>query len=181
MIYCMCVKGNVCDWTVGVKRNIQYILLPHEGQWGVVMTKQHLRSKVWQQGTEWTAERNVKFCHLGLTWRANSFIRWAETRSGGKVGVVQISLCFKTSVFSVHSQHGHIQNILEHFMLPSADQLHRSVGFIFPVGLGTCPHCQRYQNLVHWTWHYCAWLAANWTDLNPSWEEKTLDPTIQVT
>ncbi len=27
-------------------------------------------------------------------------------------------------------------------------------------GLGTCPHCQRYQKLVQWPWCYCAWLAS---------------------
>ncbi len=31
--------------------------------------------------------------------------------------------------------------------------------FHFPAGLGTCPHCQRYQKLVQWPWLYCAWLA----------------------
>ncbi len=30
--------------------------------------------------------------------------------------------------------------------------------FHFPAGLGTCPHCQRYQKLVQWPWCYCAWL-----------------------
>ena len=30
----------------------------------------------------------------------------------------------------------------------------------FPTGLGTCPHCQKYQNLVQWPWCYCAWLAS---------------------
>ncbi len=32
--------------------------------------------------------------------------------------------------------------------------------FHFPAGLGTCPHCQRYQKLVQWPWYYCAWLAS---------------------
>ncbi len=32
--------------------------------------------------------------------------------------------------------------------------------FHFPAGLGTCPHCQRYQKLVRWPWCYCAWLAS---------------------
>ncbi len=32
--------------------------------------------------------------------------------------------------------------------------------FNFPAGLGTCPHCQRYQKLVQWPWCYCAWLAS---------------------
>ncbi len=32
--------------------------------------------------------------------------------------------------------------------------------FHFPTGLGTCPHCQRYQKLVQWPWCWCAWLAS---------------------
>ncbi len=32
--------------------------------------------------------------------------------------------------------------------------------FHFPAGLGTCPHCQRYQKLVQGPWCYCAWLAS---------------------
>ncbi len=32
--------------------------------------------------------------------------------------------------------------------------------FHFPAGLGTCPHCQRYQKLVQWPWCYCAWLTS---------------------
>ncbi len=32
--------------------------------------------------------------------------------------------------------------------------------FNFPAGLGTCPHCQRYQKLFQWPWCYCAWLAS---------------------
>ncbi len=28
--------------------------------------------------------------------------------------------------------------------------------FHFPAGLGTCPHCQRYQKLVQWSWCNCA-------------------------
>ncbi len=40
--------------------------------------------------------------------------------------------------------------------------------FHFPAGLGTCPHCQRYQKLVQWPWCYCAWLASKlaWVSMN---------------
>ncbi len=64
-------------------------------------------------------------------------------------------------VFSeVHSQRSIYQDILEHFMLPSADKLYGDAWFNFPAGLITCPHCQRYQKLVQWPWCYCAWLAS---------------------
>ncbi len=68
--------------------------------------------------------------------------------------------------------------------------------FHFPAGLGTCPHCQRYQKLVQWPWCYCAWLASKlawpephresmvylWNHMVLSrgrWE--TPDPTMQMT
>ncbi len=52
------------------------------------------------------------------------------------------------------------QEMSEHVMLPSADKLYGDADFHFPAGLGTCPHCQRYQKLVQWPWCYCAWLAS---------------------
>ncbi len=38
------------------------------------------------------------------------------------------------------------QEILEHFMLPSADQLFKDADLHFPAE--TCPHCQKHQKLV---------------------------------
>ncbi len=55
------------------------------------------------------------------------------------------------------------QDILEHFMLPSADQLFKRCWFHFPSGFGTCPHCQKHQKLVKWPWCWCAWLASKLT------------------
>ncbi len=51
------------------------------------------------------------------------------------------------------------QEILEHFHASLWKALWRC-WFHFPAGLGTCPHCQRYQKLVQWPWCYCAWLAS---------------------
>ncbi len=69
------------------------------------------------------------------------------------------------------------QGILEHFMhfrfhFPAGDAdfifqqemlisfSSRRCWFHFPAGIGTYPHCQRYQKLVQWPWCYCAWLAS---------------------
>ncbi len=54
------------------------------------------------------------------------------------------SLCFLKSTVNIAIY----KDILEHFMLPSADKLYGDADFILPEGLGTCPHCQRYQKLV---------------------------------
>ncbi len=51
------------------------------------------------------------------------------------------------------------QDILEHFMLRSADKLYGDADF-------TCPHCQKYQKLVQWPWCYCEWLSSK-----PVWPE----------
>ncbi len=72
-----------------------------------------------------------------------SVMIWAAMSSAG-VG----PLCFLKSTVNAAIY----QEILEHLMLPSADKLYG--------GLGTCPHCQRYQKLVQWPWCYCAWLAS---------------------
>ncbi len=77
-----------------------------------------------------------------------SVMIWAAMSSAG-VG----PLCFLKSTVNAAIY----QEILEHFMLPQA--LWRC-WFHFPAGLGTCPHCQRYQKLVQWPWCYCAWLAS---------------------
>ncbi len=54
--------------------------------------------------------------------------------------------------------------------------------FHFPVGLGTCPHCQRYQKLIQWPWCYCAWLVSKLAWPEPHWESRweTPDPTMQM-
>ncbi len=54
------------------------------------------------------------------------------------------SLCFLKSTVNAAIN----QDILEHFMLPFADKLYGDANFIFQQDIGTCPHCQRYQNLV---------------------------------
>ncbi len=40
------------------------------------------------------------------------------------------------------------QDILEHFMLPSADKLYGDADFIFQQDLAPAQHCQKYQKLV---------------------------------
>ncbi len=42
-----------------------------------------------------------------------------------------ICWCWSTVFFEVHSQHSIYQDILEHFMLPSADKLYGDADFIF--------------------------------------------------
>ncbi len=62
-------------------------------------------------------------------------------------------------VSEVHSQRSHLPG---NFRALHASFCWQALWswFHFPAGLGTCPHCQRYQKLVQWPWCYCAWLAS---------------------
>ncbi len=93
-----------------------------------------------------------------------SVMIWAAMSSAG-VG----PLCFLKSRVNAAIY----QEILEHFMLSSADKLYGDADFIFQedfqeVSVTTCSHWQRYQTLVQWLWCYCAWLASKltWPELH---------------
>ncbi len=63
-------------------------------------------------------------------------------------------------VFWVHSQRSHLPGNFRALHASFCWQALWRCWFHFPAGLGTCPHCQRYQKLVQWPWCYCAWLAS---------------------
>ncbi len=63
-------------------------------------------------------------------------------------------------VFWVHSQRSHLPGNFRALHASFRWQALWRCWFHFPAGLGTCPHCQRYQKLVQWPWCYCAWLAS---------------------
>ncbi len=68
--------------------------------------------------------------------------------------------CWFTVFSEVHSQCSHLPG---HFIALHASfcwQVLWRCWFHFPAGIGTCPHCQRYQKLVQWPWCYCPWLAS---------------------
>ncbi len=76
------------------------------------------------------------------------------------LGCVVICWCWSTVFSEVHSQHSHLP---WHFRALQASFCWQALWrcwFHFPAGLGTCPHCQRYQKLVQWPWCSCAWLAS---------------------
>ncbi len=76
------------------------------------------------------------------------------------LGCHVICWCWFTVFFEVHSQRSHQTG---HFSALHASFYWKALWrcwFHFPAGLGTCPHCQRYQKLVQWPLCYCAWLAS---------------------
>ncbi len=102
-------------------------------------------------------------------WSFQSVMIWGAMSSAG-VG----PLCFLKS-----SQHSHLPG---HFRACHASFCWQALWrcwFHFPAGLGSCPHCQRYQKLVQWPWCYCAWLASKLAWPEPHREEDERHQTQQ--
>ncbi len=86
---------------------------------------------------------SVKFPQLVMIWAAMS-----------SAGVGPLSF------LKVHSQCSHLPRKFRALHAAFCWQALWRCWFHFPAGLGTCPHCQRYQKLVQWPWCYCAWLVS---------------------
>ncbi len=76
------------------------------------------------------------------------------------LGCHVICWCWSTVFSEVHSQRSHLPGNFRPLHASFCWQALWRCWFHFPAGLGTCPHCQRYQKLVQWPWCYCAWLAS---------------------
>ncbi len=76
------------------------------------------------------------------------------------LGCHVICWCWSTVFSEVHSQRSHLPGDFRALHASFCWQALWRCWFHFPAGLGTCPHCQRYQKLVQWPWCYCAWLAS---------------------
>ncbi len=111
----------------------------------------HLEIKVWSLEEESTRKAQNPSCLKSSVKFPQSVRIWGAVTSAG-VG----PLCFIKSKVNAAVY----QEILEHFMLPSADKLYGDADFLFQQDFSTCPHCQRYQKLVQLPWCYCAWLAS---------------------
>ncbi len=79
------------------------------------------------------------------------------------LGCHVICWCWSTVFSEVHSQRSHLPGNFRALHASFCWQALWRCWFHFPAGLGTCPHCQRYQKLVQWPWCYCAWLASKLT------------------
>ncbi len=94
---------------------------------------------VWRKG----GEAHSPSCLKSSVRFPQSVMIWGAMSSAG-VG----PLCFLKTNVTAHVY----QELLEHFMLPSADQLLKMlISFS-----STCPHCQKSQKLVKWPWCWCA-------------------------
>ncbi len=86
-----------------------------------------------------------------------------------ELGCRDVCWCWFIVFYQVQSQLSIYQEILELFMLPSADKLYGDADFIFQQDISTCPHCQ-----THFKWFADYDITVldwpdNMPDLNPIW------------
>ncbi len=136
------------NWTVAQRSKV---LFPDESTFCISFGNQGPR--VWRKGGEAHSpsclKSSVKFPQLVMIWAALS------------------SWCWSAVFSEVHSHCRHLPGNCRALHASFCWQALWRCWFHFPAGLGTRPHCQRYQKLVQWPWCYCAWLASKLTRPEP--------------
>ncbi len=130
------------NWTVALWSKV---LFSDESKFCISFGNQVPR--VWRK----SGEAQNPCCLKSSVKFSQSVMIWAAMSSAG-VG----PLCFLKSTVTAAIY----QEMLETLHVSFCWQALWRCWFHFPAGLGTCPHCQRYQKLVQWPWCYCAWLAS---------------------
>ncbi len=110
--------------------------------------------RVWRK----TGEAQNPCCLKSSVKFPQSVMIWAAMSSAG-VG----PLCFLKSTVNAAIY----QEMLEHFMLPSADKLYGDADLIFQQDLAPAHTAKGTKSWFNDHGVYCAWLAANSPDLNP--------------
>ncbi len=147
-------------------------------------TRDNIRSVLpglWRKRTRWSKvlfSDESKFCISfrnkvpesgGRVERHRIHVAWSPVwsfHSQWWFGLPCHLLVWSTVFSEVHSQRSHLPGNFRALHASFCWQALWRCWFHFPAGLGTCPHCQRYQKLVQWPWCYCAWLASK-----PAWPE----------
>ncbi len=109
----------------------------------------HLETR--SQSLEKSREAQIPCCLKSSVKFPQSVMIWAVMSSAG-VG----PLCFLKSTVNAAIY----QDILEHFMLPSADKLYGDADFIFQQDLAPAHTAKGTKSWFQWPWCYCAWLAS---------------------
>ncbi len=119
------------------------------------------------QGMDWSWSQCIKTgeaqnlsCLESSVKFLKSVMIWGAVTSAGVA-----LLCFIKSKVNAAVY----QEILEHFMLPSADKLYGDADFLFQQDFSTYPQCQNHFQVVCWPWYYCAWLASQHAWPEPIW------------
>ncbi len=139
------------NWTVA---QWSKVLFSEESKFCISFGNQGLR--VWRKSGE---AHSLSFLKSSVKFPQSVMI-WAAMSSAG-VG----PLCFlKTNVTTPV-----YQEILEHFVLPSADQLFKDADFISQQNLAPVHTAKSTKSLVKWPWCWCAWLASKLTRPETPW------------
>ncbi len=134
----------------------------------------------------------ISFVNQGLEedWRGTESklleVQCKVSEVSDELGCRDVCWCWSIVFYQVQSQLSIYQEILELFMLPSADKLYGDADFLFQQDFSTCPHCQ-----THFKWSadhdisVLDWLCLTWTPSGiygifsgERWE--TVDTTIQT-
>ncbi len=156
-------------------------------------TRDNIRSVLpglWRKRTQWSKvlfSDESKFCISfgnkvpesgGSVERHRIHVAWSPVwsfHSQWWFGLPCHLLVLVHCVFWVHSQRSHLPGNFRALNASFCWQALWRCWFHFLAGLGTCPHCQRYQKLVQWPWCYCAWLASKL-----AWPEPHRVPYIKI-
>ncbi len=117
----------------------------------------------------------ISFVNQGLEedWRGTESklleVQCKVSEVSDELGCRDVCWCWFIVFYQVQSQLSIYQEILELFMLPSADKLYGDADLFFQQDISTCPHCQ-----THFKWFadyditVLDW-PGNMPDLNPIW------------
>ncbi len=112
----------------------------------------------------------LEYLHLSFNkWPSIQYKLWVSLviwNQSDDLGCHVICWCWSAVFSEPHSQ---CSNLPEHFRALHALFCWQALWrcwFHFPAGLGTCPHCQRYQKLVQWPCVTVFDWPANSPDLN---------------
>ncbi len=117
----------------------------------------------------------ISFVNQGLEedWRGTESklleVQCKVSEVSDDLGCCDVCWCWFIVFYQVQSQLSIYQEILELFMLPSADKLYGDADFLFQQDFSTCPHCQTH---FKWSADYDITVLDwpdNMPDLNPIW------------
>ncbi len=109
----------------------------------------HLEIKVWSLEEDWRGTESKLL-----------EVQCEVSEVSDDLGCRDVCWCWSICFIKSKVNAAVYQEILEHFMLPSADKLYGDADFLFQQDFSTCPQCQNHFQVLRWPWYYCAWLAS---------------------
>ncbi len=189
------IMGNTVDLAMAKKTIIDTVhkesksqrVITERGGCSRSAVSKHIKCKV-----DWKEEIALENVHK-QEWRETESmlleVQCEVSTVSDDLGCHEVCWCWSIVFYQVHSQPSHVPGNFRALHASFCWQALWRCWFHFPAGLGTCPHCQRYQKLVQWPWCYCAWLASKLAWPEPHRESmgysrgrwETPNPTMQMT